>query len=78
MYYVLTGQFPYNGKNTIDIIQKHINDPVPNPAKIRKDMPGWLALAVQKLMSKNPDDRFQTAKETYLYFKKCVPKTNYA
>lgn len=70
LYYVLTGQFPYNGKNTIDIIQKHINDPVPNPAKLRPDMPGWLSLAVQKLMSKNPDDRFQTAKETYLYFKK--------
>ena len=70
LYYVLTGQFPYNGKNTIDIIQKHINDPVPNPAKIRSDMPGWLSLAVQKLMSKDPDDRFQTAKETYLYFKK--------
>ena len=70
LYYVLTGQFPYNGKNTIDIIQKHINDPIPNPAKIRSDMPGWLSLAVQKLMSKNPDDRFQTAKETYLYFKK--------
>ncbi len=70
LYYVLTGQFPYNGKNTIDIIQKHINNPVPDPAKIRSDMPGWLSLAVQKLMSKNPDDRFQTAKETYLYFKK--------
>ena len=70
LYYVLTGQFPYNGKNTIDIIQKHINDPVPDPAKLRPDMPGWLSLAVQKLMSKNPDDRFQTAKETYLYFKK--------
>ncbi len=70
LYYVLTGQFPYNGKNTIDIIQKHINDPVPDPAKIRSDMPGWLSLAVQKLMSKNPDDRFSTAKETYLYFKK--------
>ena len=70
LYYVLTGQFPYNGKNTIDIIQKHINDPVPNPAKLRPDMPGWLSLAVQKLMSKDPNERFQTAKETYLYFKK--------
>lgn len=70
LYYVLTGQFPYNGKNTIDIIQKHINEPVPNPAKLRKDLPGWLALAIQKLMSKNPDDRFQTAKEAYEYFKK--------
>lgn len=70
LYYVLTGQFPYNGKNTIDIIQKHINDPVPDPAKLRKDMPGWLSLAIQKLMSKNPDDRFQTAKETYMHLRK--------
>lgn len=70
LYYVVTGQFPYNGKNTIDIIQKHINDPVPDPAKIRKDIPGWLALAIQKLMSKNPDDRFQTAKETFTHLHK--------
>ena len=70
MYYVLTGQFPYNGKNTIDIIQKHINDPVPDPSKIRKDLPPWLAQAIQKLMSKDPAKRFQTAKETYLFFQK--------
>lgn len=70
MYYVLTGHFPYSGKNTMDIIQKHINEPVPDPLKLRKDLPGWLALAVQKLMSKNPDMRFQTAKETYMYFRK--------
>lgn len=70
MFYVLTGHFPYNGKNTIDIIQKHINEPVPNPAKLRADLPGWLAIAIQKLMSKNPDERFQTAKEVYTYFNK--------
>lgn len=70
MYYVLTGHFPYNGKNTIDIIQKHINEPVPNPAALRPDLPGWLAVAIQKLMSKNPDERFQTAKEVYTYFNK--------
>ncbi len=70
MYYVLTGHFPYNGKNTIEIIQKHINEPVPNPSKLRSDLPGWLSLAIQKLMSKNPDERFQTAKETYMYFNK--------
>ncbi len=70
LYYVLTGQFPYNGKNTIDIIQKHINDPIPNPADLRPDLPAWLSAAVQKLMSKRPEDRFQTAKETYVYFQK--------
>ncbi|MBQ8032518.1 MAG: serine/threonine protein kinase, partial [Elusimicrobiaceae bacterium] len=70
LYYVLTGQFPYNGKNTIDIIQKHINEPVPNPAALRPDIPAWLTGAVQKLMSKKPEDRFQTAKEAYVYFQK--------
>lgn len=70
MYYVLTGHFPYNGKNTIEIIQKHINEPVPDPSKLRPDLPGWLSLAIQKLMAKNPDDRFQTAKEVYTYFNK--------
>ena len=70
LYYVLTGRFPYNGKNTIEIIQKHISDPVPDPIALRKDLPAWLGPAVQKLMSKNPDDRFQTAKETCEYFRK--------
>ncbi len=70
LYYVLTGKFPYNGKNTIDIIQKHINEPVPNPADLRPNLPAWLSGAVQKLMSKKPEDRFQTAKETYVYFQK--------
>ena len=70
MYYVLTGHFPYNGKTTVEIIQKHINEPVPDPSKIRQDLPGWLSLAIQKLMSKNPDDRFQTAREVYQYFHK--------
>ncbi|MBQ8843849.1 MAG: protein kinase [Elusimicrobiaceae bacterium] len=70
MYYVLTGHFPYNGKNTIEIIQKHINDPVPNPSKLRSDLPGWLGLTIQKLMSKNPEERFATAKEVYMHFAK--------
>ncbi len=70
LYYVLTGQFPYNGKDTIEIIQKHIRDQVPNPSDLRKDLPAWLGPAIQKLMSKSPDERFQTAKETYLYFRK--------
>ncbi|MCQ2410967.1 MAG: serine/threonine protein kinase [Elusimicrobiaceae bacterium] len=70
MYYVLTGQFPYNGKNTIEIIQKHINDPVPNPSDLRKDIPVWLSQDIQKLMSKNPNDRFQTAKDIYEHFQK--------
>ncbi len=70
LYYVVTGKFPYTGKNTIDIIQKHINDKIPNPMKLRPTMPLWLAQAIQKLMSKKPEDRFPSAKATYLFFRK--------
>lgn len=70
LYYVLTGQFPYRGKNTIEIIQKHINDPIPDPAVLRRDMPAWLSQAVQRLMAKQPEGRFQTAKEAYLFLQK--------
>jgi len=70
LYYVLTGHFPYNGKNTMEIIQKHIKDPIPNPANLRPDIPIWLAQAVQKLMSKKPENRFRTAKEVVDFFRK--------
>ena len=70
LYYVLTGHFPYNGKNTMEIIQKHIKDPIPNPANLRPEIPVWLAQAVQKLMSKKPENRFRTAKEVVDFFRK--------
>ncbi len=70
LYYVLTAKYPFTGKNSMDIIQKHINEPVPDVLALRKNIPAWLGLAVSKLMSKNPDDRFQTATDTLNYFKK--------
>jgi hypothetical protein len=70
MFYVLTGKYPFTGKNSMDIIQKHINEPVPDVAQYRRGLPPWIPAAINKLMSKNPDDRFQTATQTLMYFQK--------
>ncbi|MDR0952890.1 MAG: protein kinase [Elusimicrobiota bacterium] len=70
LFYVLTGKYPFTGKNSMDIIQKHINEPVPEVSRYRKGIPPWLSAAITKLMSKDPKDRFQTAGETLLYFQK--------
>ncbi len=70
LFYVLTGKYPFTGKNSMDIIQKHINEPVPDVSKYRKGVPPWLSLAVSKLMSKRPDDRFQSATDTLMFFQK--------
>ena len=70
LFYVLTGKYPFTGKNSMDIIQKHINMPVPDILTYRSNIPPWLVIAVNKLMAKNPKDRFQSAQEAYLFFKK--------
>ncbi len=70
LFYVLTGKYPFTGKTSMEIIQKHINEPVPDVSAYRKNIPLWLSQAVAKLMSKNPALRFQTAGETLTYFKK--------
>lgn len=70
LFYVLTGKYPFTGKNSMDIIQKHINEPVPDVSAFRKGIPAWLSLATSKLMSKKPEDRFQSAADTLNFFQK--------
>ena len=70
LFYVLTGKYPFTGKSSMDIIQKHINTPIPDILTYRSNIPSWLVTAVNKLMAKNPDDRFQSAQEALLFFKK--------
>lgn len=70
MFYVLTGKYPFTGKNSMEIIQKHINTPVPDLNQYRKDIPGWVYQAIKKLMAKNPDERFQSAADALAFFQK--------
>ncbi|MEF3280050.1 MAG: protein kinase [Elusimicrobiota bacterium] len=62
-FYMLTGKYPYDGKTSIEVINKHINDPIPNLYLIKPDLPIWTVKIIEKLMRKNPDDRYQSAKE---------------
>lgn len=70
MFYVLTGKYPFTGKNSMEVIQKHINTPVPDMNQYRKNIPGWIVQAIQKLMEKNPDNRFQSAADALAFFQK--------
>ena len=70
MFYVLTGKYPYTGKNSMEIIQKHLNTPLPDINQYRKGLPPWLVQAIEKLMEKNPDNRFQSAAEALAFFQK--------
>ncbi|MDX9819176.1 MAG: serine/threonine-protein kinase, partial [Desulfococcus multivorans] len=56
-YEMLTGSVPYNADSAIAVALKHIKDPVPElPEKFSQFQP-----TINRLMAKNPKDRFQSA-----------------
>ena len=62
-YHALTGQPPYKGQNSFDVAVQHVQS-TPEPLEhLRPDLPADLCNLVRKLMAKNPDDRYQSAKE---------------
>ncbi len=62
-YYILTGKYPFDGKSSIEVIHKHIGEPVPNIILINPDIPLWASRVIERLMRKKPEERFQTAEE---------------
>ena len=76
-FYILTGRYPFDGKSSIEVIHKHISDPVPNVMLIRPDIPIWACRIIERLMNKKPGDRYQTAAEVIAEFEKYGSEEGY-
>jgi hypothetical protein len=61
LYEMVTGRVPFDADTPFAIIMKHINDPLPLPTTVNPDIPAEVERVILKAMSKNPDDRYQTA-----------------
>ena len=72
-YEMLTGQHPYPGNNTIEILHKLFSDPVPDPRKVNPEVSPASAAIVMKMLAKNPKDRFQNAGELLEMMDKTFP-----
>lgn len=66
LFECLTGTAPFVGKSTVDTIMLHVEKEPPSlkEASLGREFPAGLERVVRKLLSKNPDDRFQSAEET--------------
>jgi hypothetical protein len=54
----LMGKKPFDGATYAEIITQHLFEPPPDLRKLRPDLPENVALAVTRMLAKNPDDRF--------------------
>ena len=62
-YQMLTGTTPFVSNNTPSMLMKHVSE-LPAPiSRHRRDAPPDLAAAVERALSKAPEDRWQTAGE---------------
>jgi serine/threonine protein kinase len=62
-YYLLTGIPPYPGGDITDKLTRHARAAVPNVADLRPDVPADLAKTIERMMAKQPEDRFASYDE---------------
>jgi len=67
---MLTGIAPYQGSTSVEIILKHIKDPVPKACAVNAAIPAELSGVVAKMMSKKPEERYQSPSEVIAELKK--------
>jgi eukaryotic-like serine/threonine-protein kinase len=59
-YFLLTGKVPFPGGATLEKLIRHSTE-APTPAEqLRPDIPAGVAAILNRLLEKNPDDRYQT------------------
>ncbi|RVU46694.1 GAF domain-containing protein [Lujinxingia sediminis] len=61
LYYAATGKPPFDGEERHEILTRHATAPVPDPLKDRPDLDPTLAAILQRLLAKDPSDRFPSA-----------------
>src|SRR5579864_3701026 len=63
LFECLTGQPPYTGGGVIDVVFKHVNDPIPSVRRLRPDVPSAMEAFFERALAKQPAMRYQTPRE---------------
>jgi serine/threonine-protein kinase len=64
LYHMVTGTPPFEGSSS-SVMEKHIRAPLPSPKKAYADVPDELCHVIEKMMAKNPKDRYGDFKDLF-------------
>jgi serine/threonine protein kinase len=67
-YQMLTGRYPFNGNNGVEVMQAHFHHYVRPIEEIRSDIPLWVCDWVMWMISRHPNDRPPTMREALSIF----------
>ena len=60
-YHFLTGRFPYEGASAVEIARQHLDGTLIPPNQVNPDIPETVSRVVEKMMAKEPSQRYQSA-----------------
>ncbi len=63
MFQMLNGYPPFDADSSVALALKHVQEPIPAVNATNKALSPSMVAVVERLLEKNPDDRFQTAEE---------------
>ena len=63
LYEMATGQRPFRGESSVSVISAIVKDTPEEVDQLRDDLPHHLSRIIRHCLEKNPDDRFQTARD---------------
>lgn len=63
LYEMLAGEKPFSGSSASALMARHIFDPVPSLATVRRALPKSVEAVVYRALAKSPADRFASAAE---------------
>lgn len=63
VYEMITGRQPYQADTPMQVMLKHITDPVPSLKEVSANIPPALEAVMMRVLAKNPEDRYETASE---------------
>ncbi len=72
LYAMCTGHPPFRAESAMAVLRR-VCDERPRPIRsLNPDVPTWLAVVIDKLLAKDPADRFQTAQEVAELLGNCL------
>ncbi len=69
-YELLTGEKPFNAREPMQVLFKHLHEPAPSPQELRPDIPDKIADIVLRMLEKSEAERFPTLGEAAEELKK--------
>jgi serine/threonine-protein kinase len=72
LYQMACGELPFTGEGMAQLMFKIANEPTPDIRQVNADAPVELAVVIDRVLKKNPDERYQTGEEFAKELRACL------